>query len=187
MRNYGISSINDLKVLFLVLSVFLISCTNHEAVDYSWDTMDEIEDVEDFEWTDTQPQDYIAIPYTEMYGNTIMLPVKINGVGLDMIFDTGASSTCITVAEAQYLCDKGLLSEDDILDIQAYQTADGNINVGLRVVLREIVIGEAICVSNVEALVVEDQQAPLLLGQSVLRNFREVSVDRENKVVKFYK
>ena len=104
-----------------------------------------------------------------------------------MIFDTGASSTCITVAEAQYLCDKGLLSEDDILDIQAYQTADGNINVGLRVVLREIVIGEAICVSNVEALVVEDQQAPLLLGQSVLRNFREVSVDRENKVVKFYK
>ena len=186
MRNYGISLINDLKVLFLVLSVLLISCTNREAVDYSWETMDEIEDVEDFEWIDTQLQDYIAIPYTEMYGNTIMLPVKINGVRLDMIFDTGASSTCITVAEAQYLYDKGRLSENDILDIQTYQTADGNISVGLRVVLREIVIGETICMSNIEALVVENQQAPLLLGQSVLRNFREVSVDRKNKVVKFY-
>lgn len=178
---------NKLYVLLLTAIFFFYGCNNHQNVDYSWDTMDEIEDVEDFEWTDTQPQDYIAIPYTEMYGNTIMLPVKINGVGLDMIFDTGASSTCITVAEAQYLFDKGRLSDNNILDVQAYQTADGNISVGLKIVLREIVIGEIICVSNVEALVVEDQQAPLLLGQSVLRNFREVSVDRDNKVVKFYK
>lgn len=186
MKNCGIFSINNLITLIVVLSVCFSGCNSHQNEDYSWDTMDEIEDVEDFEWTDTQPQDYIAIPYTEMYGNTIMLPVKINGVGLDMIFDTGASSTCITVAEAQYLYDKGLLSEDDILNVQAYQTADGNISVGLRVILSKIVIGETICVSNVEALVVEDQQAPLLLGQSVLRNFKEVSVDRENNVVKFY-
>ena len=141
---------------------------------------DEIEDIEEADL------DYTAIPYKEMQGNTIMLPVKINGVGLDMIFDTGASSTCITVAEARYLYSKGLLSQNDILDVQSYQTADGNINVGLKVVLREVIIGESIRLSNVAALIVEDQQAPLLLGQSVLKKFREVSVDRENKVVKFY-
>ena len=177
---------NNLYVLLLTAIFLFLGCNNHQDVDYSWDTMDEIEDVEDFEWTDTQPQDYIAIPYTEMYGNTIMLPVKINGVGLDMIFDTGASSTCITVAEAQYLYDKGRLSEEDILDVQAYQTADGNIRVGLRIVLREVAIGESILLNDVEALVVEDQLAPLLLGQSVLKNFKEVSVDRKNRVVKFY-
>lgn len=176
---------NDLSALLLV-AIFLFSgCNNHQAVDYSLDMLAD-DDVEETELSETYGQNYIAVPYTEMYGNTIMLPVKINGVGLDMIFDTGASSTCITVAEAQYLYDKGLLSEDDMLDVQAYQTADGNISVGLRVVLREIVIGETICMSNIEALVVENQQAPLLLGQSVLRNFREVSVDRKNKVVKFY-
>ena len=177
---------NNLYVLLLTAIFLFLGCNNHQDVDYSWDTMDEIEDVEDFEWTDTQPQDYIAIPYTEMYGNTIMLPVKINGVGLDMIFDTGASSTCITVADAQYLYDKGRLSEEDILDVQAYQTADGNIRVGLRIVLREVAIGESILLNDVEALVVEDQLAPLLLGQSVLKNFKEVSVDRKNRVVKFY-
>lgn len=176
---------DDLSALLFVSILFFGGCNNHQTVDYSWDTIED-EDVEETELSEMFGQNYITVPYTEMYGNTIMLPVKINGVGLDMIFDTGASSTCITVAEAQYLYDKGLLSEDDILDVQAYQTADGNISVGLRIVLREIVIGETICVSNVEALVVEDQQAPLLLGQSVLRNFREVSVDRENNVVKFY-
>lgn len=167
-------------ILFLVFLFF--SCHSNQQ-DYTWDYLDyeETEDVEQIEEVN-----YIPVHYKESYDNTIVIPVKINGVGLDMIFDTGASSTCITVAEAQYLYDKGLLSEDDILNVQAYQTADGNISVGLRVILRKIVIGETICVSNVEALVVEDQQAPLLLGQSVLRNFREVSVDRENKVVKFY-
>ena len=176
---------NNLYVLLLTAIFLFLGCNNHQAVDYSLDMLAD-DDVEETELSETFGRNYVAVPYTEMYGNTIMLPVKINGVGLDMIFDTGASSTCITVAEAQYLYDKGLLSEDDILNVQAYQTADGNISVGLRVVLREIVIGETICMSNVEALVVEDQQAPLLLGQSVLRNFKEVSVDRENNVVKFY-
>lgn len=164
-------------------TIFLFFACSPKQPEYPWNSAeyDETEDVEPAEETDC-----ISVPYKESFDSTIKLPIKINGIGLDMIFDTGASSTCITVAEAQYLYDKGLLSEDDMLNVQVYQTADGNISVGLRVVLREIVIGESIRMSNVEALVVEDQQAPLLLGQSVLRNFREVSVDRENKVVKFY-
>ena len=129
----------------------------------------------------------IKIAYTEEYGNTITIPVKINGMGLDMIFDTGASSTCITLAEAQYLYDKGNLTEDDIVDVQQFQTADGNISTGLRIILRNVSIGEKIRLYNIEALVVQNQQAPLLLGQSVMKKFREISVDRENKVVKFFK
>ena len=176
---------NNLYVLLLTAIFLFLGCNNHQTVDFSWDTIED-EYVEETELSETFGRNYVAVPYTEMYGNTIMLPVKINGVGLDMIFDTGATSTCITVAEAQYLYDKGRLSEEDILDVQAYQTADGNIRVGLRIVLREVAIGESILLNDVEALVVEDQLAPLLLGQSVLKNFKEVSVDRKNRVVKFY-
>lgn len=185
MKSYGIFSINNLIALLVFIPVICSGCSDCQNVDYSWNTIED-DDVEDAELANTFGQNYISVPYTETYGNTIMLPVKINGVGLDMIFDTGASSTCITVAEARYLYSKGLLSENDILDVQSFQTADGNINVGLKVVLRKVVIGESIHLSNVEALIVESQQAPLLLGQSVLKKFREVSVDRENKVVKFY-
>jgi len=129
----------------------------------------------------------IKIAYTEMSRNTITIPVKINGMGLDMIFDTGASSTCITLAEAQYLYSKDLLSEHDIVDFQPYQTADGNISVGLRINLQELKLGDEITLYNIEALVVENQQAPLLLGQSAMKSFKEISVDRENRVVKFFR
>jgi aspartyl protease family protein len=128
----------------------------------------------------------INIPYSEQHGNTITIPVKINGMGLDMIFDTGASSTCITLAEARYLYEKGTLTQSDFLEEMNYQTADGNISVGLRINLREVQIGDKITLQNIEALVVENQQAPLLLGQSVMKKFREISVDRENKLVKFF-
>jgi aspartyl protease family protein len=134
----------------------------------------------------TTDDNSIKIAYTEMQGNTITIPVKINGMNLDMIFDTGASSTCITLAEAQYLYDKGKLTDNDIIDVQQFQTADGNISAGLRIVLREVSIGDKIRLSNIEALVVQNQQAPLLLGQSVMKKFREISVDRENKLVKFF-
>lgn len=121
-----------------------------------------------------------------MSDNTITIPVKINGMGLNMIFDTGASSTCITLAEAEYLYSKGNLSGDDILDYQPYQTADGNISVGLLINLREVIIGDKLLFRDVEAVVVENQQAPLLLGQSVMKHFGKISVDRENEVVEFF-
>lgn len=128
----------------------------------------------------------IKVPYTEMYGNTITIPVKINGLALDMIYDTGASSTCITLAEAQYLYKKGKLTSDDIIDVQKFQTADGNISAGLRIILRDVSIDNKINLRNIEAIVVQNQQAPLLLGQSAMKQFREISVDRANGVIKFF-
>ena len=176
----NIKGIRSLNFFFIASSLLFFGCSNSEMMDYSWD-MDDLE-----EETELLGQNYTAIPYTEDEDNTIMLPVKINGVGLDMIFDTGASSTCITLAEALYLYGKGLLRESDIGDEELFQTADGSIAVGLKVILSEVVIGDAVKLNNVEAVVVEDLQAPLLLGQSVLKHFKEVSVDREKRVVKFY-
>jgi aspartyl protease family protein len=129
----------------------------------------------------------IKIPYTEQFGNTITIPVKINGMGLEMIYDTGASTTTITLAEAKYLYEKGTLTENDFIGIEQFQTADGSIHDGLRIVIRELKIGNEISLYDIEATVVKNQQAPLLLGQSVLKHFRQITVDRENGVVQFFK
>ena len=171
------------------------SCSSKSNSDTSYlDSGYDYSDYTDYTYTDYAEETHtsvgdnsIKIAYTEMYGNTITIPVKINGMGLDMIFDTGASSTCITLAEAQYLYEKGKLSEKDIVDFQQFQTADGSISVGLRIILREVSVGNKIQLENIEALVVQEQQAPLLLGQSVMKHFREISVDRENGVIKFFK
>ena len=184
LKSIGIISTKNKLFLFcLAFLCLFISCNNKHPENYYWSALD---DDEEEEVETKEVVDYVAVPYKESHDNTIIIPVKINGVGLDMIFDTGASSTCITVAEAQYLYDKGRLSDEDVLDIQTYQTADGKISVGLKVNLREIIVGDSIQLTNVKALVVDNQRAPLLLGQSVLKQFKEVSVDREKHVVKFY-
>lgn len=131
----------------------------------------------------------INVPYNQKGNDLITLPIKVNNVGFEMIFDTGASTTCITLAEAQYLFQKGSLTSDDLLEDgpALFQTADGSISVGLRVNLREVKIGDQITLYNVEALVVDNMDAPLLLGQSVFKKFKEISVDMKNKWIKFFK
>jgi len=180
------------KILLIIpvvlIFMFLLGCNNcSKKPEVSW--LDASTDYYSYdEDREEKPKENgsVKIPYTEMHGNTITIPVKINGMGLDMIFDTGASSTCITLAEAQYLYDKGSLTDDDIAGEEKYQTADGNISTGLRINLRSVTIGDRLLLEDVEALVVENQQAPLLLGQSVMKHFREISIDRENKIVKFF-
>lgn len=179
---------NSFLSIFLVL-IICYSCASSSTDDY-WG---EYEDI-NYSYSQSSSSDNndngttcIKVAYEEMDGGTITVPVKINGMSLDMIFDTGASSTCITLAEANYLYEKGKLTDNDILDSQQFMTADGNLFEGLRVLLRKVQIGDEIMLHDVEAVVVQNQMAPLLLGQTVLKQFREVSVDRENGVVKFYK
>jgi aspartyl protease family protein len=185
-----------MKELSIFLGITILSliltgcngCSSKSGSDTSYldsgDYFDYFDDTE--EMPDYSNDNSIKIAYTEQYGNTITIPVKINGMGLDMIFDTGASKTCITLAEAQYLYKKGKLTNEDIIDIQQFQTADGNLSVGLRIVLRDVQIGDKINLHNIEAIVTQNQQAPLLLGQSIMKKFREISVDRDNKIVKFF-
>lgn len=175
-----------LNIMLYMLSLFS-SCSSKQS-DSSWANTEYDSGYNEEADTEMLEEDNcVKISYTEMYGNTITIPVKINGLTLDMIFDTGASSTCISLVEAQYLIDNGKLSKSDIIDSQDFQTADGSISVGLRVILRKVEIGNEIELSDIEAIVVQNQQAPLLLGQSVMKHFREISVDRENRVIKFYK
>lgn len=141
-----------------------------------------------FEYDLESDEDYVVkIPYTDMGNNLVTLPVTINGMGVEMIFDTGASTTTISLQEAQYLAKHGKLEEDDILGVQHFGTADGATSKGLIIKLKELVVGNKITISDTYATVVMNQEAPLLLGGSVFKQFREVSVDREEHIVKFYK
>jgi hypothetical protein len=136
-----------------------------------------------------QEKEYVEsvdIPYKNELG-VMTIPIKINGVGFEMVFDTGASVTCITLSEAKYLYEKGKLDESDIKGTQKYQVADGNIYVGLKINLRKVEIGDKITLYNIEASVVANQSAPLLLGQSVIKQFKQVAVNIKNRTITFFK
>ena len=110
--------------------------------------------------------------------------IEINGIRLRFIFDTGASSICISPAEATVLYRQGTLQKEDILDVQSFQDATGRISEGMRVNLREVKVGNMI-LENVQALIVNNVNAPLLLGQSVFKRFGSIEIDNDNGVIIF--
>lgn len=110
--------------------------------------------------------------------------IEINGIKLRFIFDTGASNICISAAEATVLYRQGTLQKEDILDVQYFQDATGNVSSGTRINLRSVKIGNRF-LTNIEATVIDNNQAPLLLGQSALEKFGKISIDNKNGVIIF--
>lgn len=134
---------------------------------------------------DTSPSsESIEIPYREQ-GGVKYVKVEVNGMGVEMIFDTGASNTLISIAEARYLYEKGQLTADDILGKSSSRVASGDIVQNTVVRLREVVIGGRLRCENVIATVSDNVGAPLLLGNEVLNRAAAFTIDNERKVVRF--
>lgn len=119
------------------------------------------------------------IGFTRHQGGTFEIPCDINGLALQMLFDTGASDVTISSVEANFMFKNGYLSEKDIKGKKYYQIANGEISAGTVITLREVKIGDAV-LHNVDASVVKSQRAPLLLGQSAMERFGTITIDNIN-------
>ena len=120
----------------------------------------------------------------EREGGVRFVWIEINGIRLRFIFDTGASSICISPAEATVLYRQGTLTKEDILDVEYFQDATGKISEGTTINLREVKIGDMV-LDNVKATVVDNVNAPLLLGQTVLERFGRIEIDNESNEIIF--
>jgi len=117
-------------------------------------------------------------------GGVYEIPIKINGVNMDIIFDTGASNISISETEVRFLWKQGKLDEDDILGSMQFKDATGKISEGTVINLRAVQIGNRV-IKDVEASVVHNSQAPLLLGQSALARFGKVTIDYNKNILSF--
>jgi aspartyl protease family protein len=105
-------------------------------------------------------------------------------LNLKFIFDTGASNICISAAEAAVMAKQGKITENDVIGQQQFQDATGGISVGTIIRLKTVEIG-GIILHDIEANVVDNIQAPLLLGQTALSKFGKVTIDYDNNVIEF--
>ena len=123
------------------------------------------------------------IPMKRRPGGTYDVPCTINGLPLKFIFDTGASDITLSSVEADFMLKNGYLSERDFRGSRNYLTASGNICEGAVICLKEVKVGE-LSLKNIEASVVKNQKAPLLLGQSALERFGSITIDNEhNRII----
>ncbi len=124
----------------------------------------------------------VEVPFTKDAG-ICKVKCTINGLPLHFYFDTGATDVTISNVEAQFMIKNDYLNPTDVKGSAYYSTADGNITAGTVILLRKVDFG-GLELTNVRASVVDNQQAPLLLGQSVLSKLGKVEIDNEKHVLK---
>jgi clan AA aspartic protease (TIGR02281 family) len=130
----------------------------------------------------TDQQRVVEVPFTAANGVT-KVDCTINNLPLNFIFDTGASDVTLSQVEANFMFKNGYLSSKDVIGKQRYQTADGNISVGTTILLKEVQFA-GLTLTDVRASVVKSQNAPLLLGQTVLQRLGKIEIDNARRVLK---
>lgn len=184
--------LSSMKFKYLILFTcigMMISCSGEKKEPVFYEAGEEINSYEEEEISSSYEEmaddsNIISVPYREQ-GGVKFVNVSVNGFVFEMIFDTGCSGTLISVAEANYLYQKGYLTTDDFLGFSKSQIADGSIVENMIVNLKEVIIDGQIYCENVVATVSANNKAPLLLGNEVLNRAAAYAVDNENQVIIF--
>lgn len=181
------------SIIFVIIPLLVVSCESEKKKPLFYELDRNVTDDAGGD-TGKSPNAYqksnseIIVPFKEKAG-VKFVDVSINScLGTEMIFDTGCSSTLISVAEANYLYLKGYISENDIIGTAQSQIADGRIVENMVIKLKEVVIygiDEQISCNDVEATVSLNCAAPLLLGNEILDRVDEYTIDNKNKTIKF--
>jgi clan AA aspartic protease (TIGR02281 family) len=124
----------------------------------------------------------VEIPFVSEDG-VCKVECKINDLPLHFIFDTGASDVSMSTVEATFMLKNKYLSYQDIIGKQNYMNATGEISEGTVVNLRNVSFG-GLNLNNVKASIVKSQNAPLLLGQSILNKLGTIEIINQRKVLK---
>ena len=110
----------------------------------------------------------------EQENGCYLIPVKLNGIPMKMLLDTGATSLSISPIEYEFLRRQKLLNDSSVEEIQC-STANGMAK-GYKFTLSSLDIGGEI-IKDVECVVMSNSDAPSLLGMNVLRKFGNVHID----------
>lgn len=123
-----------------------------------------------------------TIVQMEEYKGVYRIPCVVNGAKMKMIFDTGANNVCISQSIAEYLFDNDFISKEDILGTGNTTVADGRIVDHVEIMLRDIEI-QGFHIKNVKAIVVEAQNAPLLMGQSAIKKLGPIEIKGNTLII----
>lgn len=126
-----------------------------------------------------------AVIQMEKDGGVYKIPCEINGLRLKLIFDTGASNVCISESIAVMMLENGYLEKEDIKGSGSSIVADGRIVGNTHINIKSLKIGE-LTLNNIEAVVIHQQSAPLLLGQSAIQKLGVVSIVDDTLILDKY-
>ena len=122
----------------------------------------------------------VKIEMTEE-GGVYKVPCEINGLKLQFIFDTGASTVSLSGSVADFMLKNGYLKAEDLYDQLDMKQANGSIFKAQKVRIRNFNIGGFV-IHNIIGVIVPHQDAPLLMGQSAIQELGKISI-KENYLI----
>ena len=131
------------------------------------------------EWRQVKNFEYAV--KLEQDGNCYLVGANVNGVPMKMTLDTGASTMSISIIEYEFLKKQKLLS-DSIVQVSECTIANGDTTKCFMVKIAQVSIGDT-SVKNVDCMVMENPDAPLLLGMNVLNGLGGVSINYKRKLL----
>lgn len=115
-------------------------------------------------------------------GGVFTVPCTVNGYKVSMIFDTGASDVSLSSKVASYMFRNGLLCETDVIGEGSSTIASGESIDHIVVKIKRLEIG-GIKIDDVEAVILDSQRAPLLLGLSAIQKIGKVGIDGNKLII----
>lgn len=109
-------------------------------------------------------------------GGVYTTPCTVNGLRLRFIFDTGASNVSLSLSEAIFMLKNGYLDKEDLHGSSYSQIANGDVVENTTVNLKELEIG-GIKIYDVDATIIHELSAPLLLGQSAIQKLGKIQIE----------
>jgi aspartyl protease family protein len=122
------------------------------------------------------------IPFKLHRGGTYEVESKVNGLPLNMTFDTGASDISISQTEVDFMIKNGYLSDRDYVGTQIYNMANGMDEESKTILLKRVEIG-GLVLQNVFASIVDNREAGMLFGQSAMGRFATITIDNQKKQI----
>lgn len=131
------------------------------------------------EWR--QVKDFEYAVKLEQDGNCYLVGANVNGIPMKMTLDTGASTMSISIIEYEFLKKQKLIS-DSTVQVSECTIANGDTTKCFMIKIAQVSIGDT-SVKNVDCLVMENPDAPLLLGMNVLNGLGGVSINYKRKLL----
>ena len=121
-----------------------------------------------------EKHDFTFAVKLEKHDGCYLLPTKINGIPMKMMLDTGASNVSISLVEYEFFKRQNLLS-DSTLEEAECTIANGETEECFTTKIDMTIGNETL--HNIECVVMNRFNAPLLLGMNVLSKLGKISID----------
>lgn len=132
------------------------------------------------EWKQVKEFEYAV--KLEQDGDCYLVGANVNGVPMKMILDTGASTMSISIIEYEFLKKQKLISDSAAVQVSECTIANGDTTKCFMINIAQVSIGDT-SVKNVDCMVMENPDAPLLLGMNVLNGLGGVSINYKRKLL----